>query len=235
MLGRDALTRRFYRTLEGSSPPSPKSPDTREPVDRREIALLWLSRLLFLSFLETKGWLDGDRRFLARHFEARAGRAGGAHRRFLLPLFFGTLNTAVHRRAEAARDFGTVPFLNGGLFARSSLERRHSGLHFPDDALGRVFDDLLTRYRFTAREDDVQWSDAAVDPEMLGKAFESLMASRARRESAPITPRMRRIARTEQRFSSAGASGLRDVTSLRAEGGSVDLTTAALLRERALE
>lgn len=238
VLGRDALTRRFYRALEGVVTNLADGATTRaSAADRREIALLWLSRLLFLSFLETKAWLDGDRRFLARHFEESAGRAGGAHRRFLLPLFFGTLNTPVHRRAATARDFGTIPFLNGGLFARSPLERRHP-LHFPDDALGRVFDDLLTRYRFTAREDDVQWSDAAVDPEMLGKAFESLMASRARRESgAYYTPHalVSRVTRSAL-LEALALPGVRRCDIAGAlDGATLDLTTAALLRERALD
>ncbi len=239
VLGRDALTRRFYRALEGVVTNLAERAATRAgAADRREIALLWLSRLLFLSFLETKGWLDGDRRFLARRFEACAGSAGGAHRRLLLPLFFGTLNTPVHKRAAAARDFGTIPFLNGGLFARSPLERRHRGLHFPDDALGRVFDDLLTRYRFTAREDDVQWSEAAVDPEMLGKAFESLMATRARRQSgAYYTPHtlVSRVTRAAL-LEALALPGLRrgDITAA-LDGAPVDPTTAALLRERALD
>jgi methylase of polypeptide subunit release factors len=239
VLGRDALTRRFYRALEGVVTNLADGATTRASVgDRREIALLWLSRLLFLSFLETKGWLDGDRRFLARHFEASAGRAGGAHRRLLLPLFFGTLNTPVHKRAAAARDFGTIPFLNGGLFARSPLERRHRGLHFADDALGRVFDDLLTRYRFTAREDDVQWSDAAVDPEMLGKAFESLMASRPRRESgAYYTPHalVSRVTRAALLEALALPGLRRGDISAALDGATVDLTTATMLRQRALD
>ncbi len=42
---------------------------------------------------------------------------------------------------------------------------------------------LLGRYRFTAREDRSTWSEAAIDPEMLGKAFESLMQPRERHSS----------------------------------------------------
>ena len=92
-------------------------------------------------------------------------------------------------RARAARDFGRVPFLNGGLFARTPLERRLGDARWDDEAIGWIFERLLGRYRFTAREDQQRWSDAAVDPEMLGRAFESLMHVGARRDTgAYYTP-----------------------------------------------
>lgn len=183
LLGRAALSRRFYRTLEqrihalaGSLPRMP------EP-DRIELALLCASRLLFLSFLQAKGWLDGDRTFLANQFDACMSRGGGFHQRVLLPLFFGTLNTPHRDRAAVARAFGAVPFLNGGLFGRTVLERRHSRARFSDEALGELFSQLLGAYRFTAREEQAEWSEVAIDPEMLGRAFECLMAARERRVS----------------------------------------------------
>lgn len=184
VLGREALTRRFYRTLEGVVGEVAEEARVDAPLeDRHELALLHLSRLLFLSFLETKGWLNGDRRFLANGF-ARCMELGGSyHKRVLRPLFFGTLNTPAASRAPAARAFGAIPFLNGGLFAPAPLERRWSKLQLTDASLGRAFGDLFARYRFTAREDSGSWSEAAIDPEMLGKAFESLMSSRERRSS----------------------------------------------------
>jgi hypothetical protein len=182
VLGRDALGRRFYRALERVvAGLADAATGEAAPADRREVALLYVSRLLFLAFLEAKGWLDGDRGFLARGFARCVASGGHYHRRVLLPLFFGTLNTPPARRAPVARALGAVPFLNGGLFARSPLERRCRRLAFPDAALGRVYGELLSRYRFTAREDGSGWTEAAVDPEMLGRAFESLMAARERR------------------------------------------------------
>ncbi|MBA3559234.1 MAG: N-6 DNA methylase [Gemmatimonadaceae bacterium] len=184
VLGRESLTRRFYRALErvvGEMARLAQGDATAD--ERRELALLYVSRLIFLSFLEAKGWLDGDRRFLERQFEERMVAGGDYHRRVLRPLFFGTLNTPPSKRAPRARGFGRIPFLNGGLFSCGALERRRHTLHFPDEALGLVFGELLARYRFTAREGTTSWSEAAIDPEMLGKAFESLMASRERRTS----------------------------------------------------
>jgi len=191
LLGRDALTRRFYRELEGLVGTLATSARGRAPDEtRRELALLCSSRILFLAFLEAKGWLDGDREFLRHAFDARCSRGGEVHRRLLDPLFFGTLNTPVRRRAAAARALGRIPFLNGGLFARTPLERRAGDLRFSDEALGELIGGLLARYRVTAQESSSAWTEAAIDPEMLGRAFETLMAAGDRRASGAFyTPR----------------------------------------------
>jgi hypothetical protein len=235
LLGREALSRRFYRTLEQRVRALADSLTRVHVADRTELALLYVSRLIFLSFLEAKGWLDGDRAFLARRFDACMADGGSYHRKVLLPLFFGTLNTPIRRRAAAARAFGAIPFLNGGLFTKSALERRHPGARFSDDAMGALFGEVLGAYRFTARESQERWSDAAIDPEMLGRAFESLMAARDRRVSgafytpqtlvAHVVTRALTVALSDARI---GEDGLR-----RALAGEVlDPRTAVLLRER---
>ncbi len=183
ILGRESLTIRFYRALEQSVNRLADSSRVRNSAARREIALLDSSRLLFLSFLEAKGWLDGDAGFLARQFDECMGRGGRFHDRVLRPLFFGTLNTPVRRRAAAAKVFGNIPFLNGGLFARTRLERAARGLVFSDEAYGELIAGVFGQFRFTAREETATWSEAAVDPEMLGRAFESLMAPPERRRT----------------------------------------------------
>ena len=77
LLGRDALTRRFYRELEARRRQRSRCPRTGRaaPAARRELALLCASRVLFLAFLEAKGWLDGDREFLRHAFDARCAGA----------------------------------------------------------------------------------------------------------------------------------------------------------------
>lgn len=180
VLGRESLTRRFFRALEshvdGLAGQVPGDPD-----GRRAVALLYVSRLLFLAFLEAKGWLDGDRGFLGSRYDLCMGAGGGFHHRVLLPLFFGTLNTPASRRARVARAFGRVPFLNGGLFTRTPVERRAGRWRFSDAALGALLEGVFQRFRFVAREDSATWSDAAVDPEMLGRVFESLMEAGERK------------------------------------------------------
>ena len=190
ILGRDSITRRFFLALRSaidglatSLPPS--VPD----LHAREIALLTASRLVFLSFLETKGWLDRDFGFLENGFTECMSGSGGYQKNVLESLFFGTLNTRVRDRAPRARTFGSVPFLNGGLFARTALERLHRNARFSDDALGDLFGDVLVRYRFTASEDAPVWSQTAIDPEILGRVFEAVMDSADRkRDGVFYTP-----------------------------------------------
>ncbi len=192
ILRRDALTHRFYRALEqsvsGLAESLAASSRTRSltapsATERRELALLVASRLLFLAFLEAKGWLNGQRDFLMQHTLRALEANRSLHESLFRPLFFGTLNTPRSRRAPVARAFGAVPFLNGGLFTPTPLEKRFARWTFSNDALTSLVTGVLDRYRLTAREDSASWSEAAVDPEMLGRAFESLMAADERRRS----------------------------------------------------
>jgi hypothetical protein len=189
ILGRDALTRRFFRKLDECVSVLADSTPVGSRTARREVALLYASRLLFLGFLESKGWLNDDPSFLVNAFDRCMARGGDFHARVLLPLFFGTLNTPAAKRASRARAFGKVPFLNGGLFTPTAVERELRPLRFTDDACGRFFGELLSRYRFTALEETSSFEEVAIDPEMLGRAFESLMAADSRRTSgAYYTP-----------------------------------------------
>ena len=191
ILGRDSITHHFFRSLETAIGGLAQSlPASVPPLDAREMALLAVSRLVFLSFLETKGWLDRDFGFLENGFAMCMARGGSYHRTVLEPLFFGTLNTRVKKRAPRAREFGRVPFLNGGLFSRTPVERIHRHQRFSDDALGSLFGDLLVRYRFTAGEDAAAWSQTAIDPEILGRVFEAVMESGDRKRGGVFyTPR----------------------------------------------
>ncbi|HMJ19787.1 MAG TPA: DNA methyltransferase [Gemmatimonadaceae bacterium] len=182
VLGREAITRRFFRTLQTIVGELADSLGGRiNRAERRELALLYVSRLIFLSFLETKGWLNADFGFLGNGYSRCIAETGSYQKHVLEPLFFGTLNTAVQSRSRRARGFGRIPFLNGGLFARSHLEKRYRHCGFTDDAFGNLYGSLLSHYRFSGREDSAGWSDASIDPEMLGKAFEALMASDERK------------------------------------------------------
>ena len=190
VLGREAITNRFFRALEKTVNDLAASLSGNvERAERRELALLYVSRLIFLSFLETKGWLNGDFSFLATGYSRCMERGGRYQKQILEPLFFGTLNTSIRARSPRAKNFGRIPFLNGGLFARSHLEKQKRASAFSDACFGNAFASLFSHYRFSGREDSVEWSEASIDPEILGKAFEALMgASDRKRSGAFYTP-----------------------------------------------
>ncbi|HUF65342.1 MAG TPA: DNA methyltransferase [Gemmatimonadaceae bacterium] len=236
ILGRDALTGRFHTALSGAIRSlADELPKTVAPTARAEMALLNVSRLVFLAFLQTKGWLDGDAGFLQNAYAAGIAGGGRVHATVLEPLFFGTLNTRVRHREPRARAFGRIPYLNGGLFGRTHVERLHRSARFPDDAIGRVFDEVLSRYRFTPEEEPADWSEAAIDPVILGRAFESLMDGRARRATgvfytpAPVVERATRLA-LEHALSGQGIARSEIVGAL--DGGVVCPATAIQLMDR---
>jgi hypothetical protein len=176
ILGRDSLTARFHgagavSALASSSPVGTQS-------QRHDAALLDASRLVFLAFLEAKGWLDGDRGFLVRHFDRCM--ANGGRFRDRVPVRCSSARST--RRSAGARErrvrSAACRFLNGGLFARTSVERALRGLSFPMTRTAPCSSTSSANTGFTAREETATWT-AAVDPEMLGRAFESLMAPAA--------------------------------------------------------
>ncbi len=235
LLGREAVSRRFYRALEQRVDTLARSLPQVNERDAAELALLAASRLLFLSFLQAKGWLNRDRAFLANQFDACMRSGGAFHRRVLLPLFFGTLNTPSRHRAPLARRFGSIPFLNGGLFQKTALERRHAGTRFSDEALGALFSEVLVAYRFTAREDAGSWSEVAIDPEMLGRAFESLMVAHERRVSGAFyTPQALVAHVADEALVVALAEGPLAERTLRdaLHGAALEASASAVLRDR---
>ena len=184
VLGREAITRRFFSALQGVVAELAASLSGRvSQSERDELALLYISRLIFLSFLETRGWLNADFGFLGNGYSHCISEGGRYQRRVLEPLFFGTLNTAVRARSTRVKQFGRIPFLNGGLFARSHLEKQRRTSVFTDEAFGNAYGTLLSHYRFSGREDSADWSEASIDPEILGKTFEALMAAPDRKTS----------------------------------------------------
>ena len=140
------------------------------PADRHAMALLQLTRILFLYFVEAKGWLGGRPRFLREEVDRCLAARKSLHRDLLQPLFFGTLNRPCKDRGGLARRFGQVPFLNGGLFEPHPLERRWR-CTFPTPVLRDAFDGLFERFHFTLAPS----SEDAIAPDMLGRVFERVM------------------------------------------------------------
>ena len=140
-LDRESVTREFFHRFRaavrdvGSALAAEFPQESQEAVDGE--ALLILSRLLFLSFVQEKGWLNGERRFLVDRLEHEIRREREFFSGVLLPLFFGCLNTPLYERTLAARRLGRIPYLNGGLFEPSPFEQRHPDLHLSNELMAR--------------------------------------------------------------------------------------------------
>ncbi len=148
-------------------------------ADRHALALLQLTRVLFLYFIQSKGWLDGRPDFLASTVDRCLVRRRRIQRDLLRPLFFGTLNRPEGERSAASAHLGRIPFLNGGLFEPHALERRWPA-DVPNNVWRDAFDMLFERYHFTARE---AGGGEAVAPDMLGRVFEGVMDPADRSET----------------------------------------------------
>ena len=191
-LDREAVGRQFFIRFRAAVRDVAEELRTRHPQESSEEleqqSLLILSRLLFLSFIQEKGWLNGERRFLIDRYDAARLDGDEFFALVLLPLFFGCLNTPRHERDDRARALGAIPYLNGGLFEPSTFERRHVDLHLSNELMRSVLEDVFEKFDFSVDETDT--AGTHIDPEMLGKVFESLMADDERAASGSFyTPK----------------------------------------------
>ena len=156
------------------------------PEDETETRRLYtqrlFNRLMFLRFIEKKGWLtyNGDRDYLRSLFDATEAETDENFLNDRLYwAFFRGLGNAVdllEELAEIVECRGNVPFLNGGLFEMQKYDVQNT-VHIPNDAFAEILK-LFERYNFTVTESTPLDIEVAIDPEMLGKVFEELVTSR---------------------------------------------------------
>lgn len=154
--------------------------DTKE---NRDYVKKLLGRLVFLQFLQKKGWMGvpatqqgwngGDKLYLNHLIERYEGN-DRLLSDVLEPLFFNTLN---ERRINDLADSRLgknikIPYLNGGLFDKDNLDKKD--IDFPYDYFKELMD-FFAMYNFTIDENDPEDSEIGIDPEMLGHIFENLL------------------------------------------------------------
>jgi hypothetical protein len=146
-----------------------------------------LGRIMFLYFIQKKGWLAGDTRFLTNRHRATVRAGGNYYAEVLEPLFFDTLN---RRRPQDQSPWGPIPYLNGGLFERDYDFQVYLSNELFDPGTDEGILGFFDGYSFTVAEDTPVEQEVAVDPEMLGKVFENMMEERERgRSGTYYTPR----------------------------------------------
>ena len=160
----------------------------REEKPIRDYVKKLLGRIVFLHFLQKKGWLgvpagkewgEGDHNFMLHLFEnASEEQKENFLDDILEDLFAKGLDCnrsdrgdLYDTKVEGFRNH-RIPYLNGGLFERDNLDEKT--VCFPSN----YFKDLLTmlsQYNFTIDENDPNDAEVGVDPEMLGRIFENLL------------------------------------------------------------
>lgn len=141
--------------------------------DRRWYASVLLNRLMFVYFLQKKGFLDkADRTYLRNKLEASRKEGEDLYySRFLKLLFFeGLAKPEAERSAEARRVVGDVCYLDGGLFLSHKVEIENPDIRIPDTAFEETFD-LFERYSWNLN-DTPGGDDNEINPDVLGYIFE---------------------------------------------------------------
>ena len=168
--GYKAQYKKFVDTLSDTKP-------------HRDYVKKLLGRLVFLQFLQKKGWMGvpasnskwegGDKNYLSKLVD---NYANNDHllSDILEPLFFRTLN---EKRNDDIADCKLgenirIPYLNGGLFDKDKIDELD--IDFPYSYFKELMD-FFSQYNFTIDENDPDDSEVGIDPEMLGHIFENLL------------------------------------------------------------
>lgn len=158
----------------------------------RDYVKKMMGRLVFLHFLQRKGWMCSDRKFML-HLLQNTNHKDDFLDRVLEPLFFAVLNTHSKERllkiekhnaiiagnknkvewdVAQIEAWSSIPYLNGGLFEEDHADGCRC--IFPYEYFIALFD-FFSQYNFTVDENDPSDAEVGVDPEMLSKIFESLL------------------------------------------------------------
>ena len=185
----DKVTKRFYDRFKNEHAaflklikgfPKPQKVDGKEVPhpDLQWYTSLMLNRLMFVYFIQKKGFLDGDTEYLRNRLKMIQQARGkdkflSFYRYFLLRLFHDGLGKAPdERKLDAAIEklLGKVPFLNGGFFEVHDLEQRYSEIDIPDNAFEKLFD-FFDQYRWHLDERPLR-ADNEINPDVVGYIFE---------------------------------------------------------------
>jgi hypothetical protein len=132
-----------------------------------------LNRLMFIYFIQKKGFLSGDHNYLAsRLAESKKLGKDLFYSKFLCPLFFeGFAKREEQRSPEMNRLLGRIPYLNGGLFLRHQIEESHGKeIEVPDRAFERIID-FFEQYDWHL-DDRPTHTGREINPDVLGYVFE---------------------------------------------------------------
>ena len=170
-------------------------------IDSVDFAKKLLGQIVFLYFLQKKGWFgvkldsnwgSGSKGFLRELFEKKHKRYKNFFDDILQPLFYEALRLDRSHDDHYYKHFNCkIPFLNGGLFdpigdyswTKTKIQLPNELFSNQDSTkegdIGDGILDIFDRYNFTVREDEPLEKEVAIDPELLGKTYEKFNAIRS--------------------------------------------------------
>jgi hypothetical protein len=170
----EKVTKKFYDQFKTEHDAFLKfTKGIRDEKLQRWYASVMLNRLMFIYFIQKKGFLAGDQHYLTKKLEESKRRGSDKfYGDLLCPLFFeGFAKREEQRSAETNRMLGRVPYLNGGLFLKHQIEELHGrDIEVPDKAFERIFD-FFEQYDWHL-DDRPTRTGREVNPDVLGYVFE---------------------------------------------------------------
>ncbi len=173
----EKVTRKFYDRFKKEHDVFLRFIEGIENVaDRAWYASLMLNRMMFIYFIQKRGFLDSDPHYLSNRLQRMQTEQGRDrfqtfYRLFLLRLFHeGLGQPETDRSPELVELLGQVPYLNGGLFDVHDLERDNPQIHIPDMAFATIFD-FFDAYQWHLDDRPLR-NDNEINPDVLGYIFE---------------------------------------------------------------
>ena len=148
-------------------------------TDKEWYSALLLNRIMFIYFMQWKGFMDGNQNYLGDRLAKVRKIQGpnkfyGFFKDFLLPLFHQGLGAGqkITVPPEIAELVGKIPYVNGGIFSEHELEERND-IDIPDTAFESIFEFF----------DNYQWhldsrptgARNEINPDVLGYVFEQFI------------------------------------------------------------
>jgi hypothetical protein len=149
-------------------------------TDKRWYTSVILNRLMFVYFLQRKGFLDdGKTLYLQQKLKESQQRGTDLfYREFLQALFFEGFGKPQDQRSDNTNALiGDVKYLNGGLFLKHQIEQKYLNIIIPDVAFENIFN-LFARYSWNL-DDTPEGKENEINPAVLGYIFEKYINQKA--------------------------------------------------------
>lgn len=176
-LNKDKVTKKFYEEFKKNKDNFSKFIEgMKETVDKEWYSSLMLNRLMFIYFIQKKGFLNNDLNYMRNKLNEIQEKRGdnkfySFYREFLLVLFHeGFARELDKRSSQTMQIIGKIPYLNGGLFNVHELERKYPEITIPDSAFEKIFD-FFDKYDWHLDDRPVS-DDKQINPDVIGHIFE---------------------------------------------------------------